>query len=153
VALLAVLSGAARPEEYPMADAMVNAHNAVRARFGVPPLKWSDKLAAFAQEWADTLLITGEFEHRKKSPYGENLFTISGTTANPGHVVNDWAAEVRIYDYRTNSCRGDGECGHYTQIVWKTTKEVGCAMAGAGGREVWVCNYSPRGNWIGQRPY
>jgi PadR family transcriptional regulator len=49
------------------------------------------------------------------------------------------------------SCRG--VCGHYTQIVWSNTREVGCGVARDSNREVWVCNYNPPGNWIGERPY
>jgi hypothetical protein len=44
-------------------------------------------------------------------------------------------------------------CGHYTQIVWRNTKSVGCAVARGKGVEVWVCNYDPPGNYAGQRPY
>jgi pathogenesis-related protein 1 len=66
-------------------------------------------------------------------------------------VVGAWAGESRNYDYASNKCRG--VCGHYTQIVWAGTREVGCAVATGGGRQVWVCNYDPPGNWIGKRPY
>jgi hypothetical protein len=38
-------------------------------------------------------------------------------------------------------------------LVWNNTREVGCAVASEPGREVWVCNYDPPGNWIGERPY
>ena len=130
---------------------MLAAHNGVRARVGVPPLAWSDRLAARAQDWADHLLARGQFTHRPKSPYGENLFEIDGGTASPARVVQSWASESRNYDSRSNRC--SGVCGHYTQIVWRDTKEVGCAVARGEGREVWVCNYDPPGNWAGRRPY
>ena len=130
---------------------MLGAHNAVRARVGVPPLAWSDRLAARAQDWADHLLARGQFMHRPKSAYGENLFEIDGATASPAQVVRSWASESRDYDYGSNRC--GGVCGHYTQIVWGDTKEVGCAGAQEGGREVWVCDYDPPGNWSGRRPY
>ncbi len=45
---------------------------------GVPPLVWSERLAAFAQEWADYLATHRQFFHRRDSPYGENLFEITG---------------------------------------------------------------------------
>jgi pathogenesis-related protein 1 len=134
-----------------LARDMLAAHNAVRARMGIAPLTWSDRLAAHAQDWADTLLKRRQFAHRPKSAYGENLFEISGAAASSAQVVNAWAAESRNYDYNSNGCRG--VCGHYTQIVWRDTKEVGCAVARGAGREVWVCNYDPPGNWFGQRPY
>lgn len=130
---------------------MLARHNAVRARVGMPPLAWSDRLAARSQDWADTLLARGQFIHRPNSTYGENLFEITGAAASPAQVVDAWAAESRNYDYISNRC--SGVCGHYTQIVWGATKEVGCAVAQGSGREVWVCDYDPPGNWFGQWPY
>jgi pathogenesis-related protein 1 len=130
---------------------LLAAHNAVRARVGVPALAWSNRLAAHAQEWANTLLAHKKFAHRPKSAYGENLFEISGGAATGTAVVNAWAAEAGDYDYTRNKCRK--VCGHYTQIVWSDTREVGCGAARGGGREVWVCDYDPPGNWVGRRPY
>jgi len=130
---------------------MLAAHNAVRARVRVPPLVWSGRLAAYAQEWADHLLARGEFAHSRNPAYGENLFEITGAAASPKEVVHDWASESRDYDYRSNRCHG--VCGHYTQIVWRDTREVGCAVARGRGREVWVCEYNPPGNWVGRRPW
>jgi pathogenesis-related protein 1 len=134
-----------------LAREMVAAHNAVRARLGIAPLRWSDTLASFAQQWANQLIHSGQFAHSQNPKYGENLYEISGGTATPATVVNTWAEEVRNYDYGTNSCRG--VCGHYTQVVWRDTSEVGCAVARAGAREVWVCEYNPPGNWVGRKPY
>jgi hypothetical protein len=85
------------------------------------------------------------------SPYGENLFGIRGASATPDQVVGNWASESGDYDYAANSCHR--VCGHYTQIVWRDSKLVGCGVARARGREVWVCEYDPPGNWVGQRPY
>jgi len=138
-------------KESEFARDMLAAHNTVRARVGVAPLEWSDRLAARAQEWADHLVEHRQFYHRPSSEFGENLFAISGSTASPDRVVEDWASESRGFNYRSNSCRG--VCGHYTQLVWRDTTEIGCAVARGSGREVWVCNYYPSGNWIGQRPY
>ena len=134
-----------------LARDMVALHNAVRARVGMAPLAWSNRLAARAQDWADTLLARKQFFHRPNSTYGQNLFEITGAAASPAQVVKAWAADSRDYDYTSNRCRG--VCGHYTQIVWGGTKEVGCAVARAKGREVWVCDYDPPGNWVGKRPY
>lgn len=146
-------SGVGRPATAPpsLAREMLAAHNAVRARAGTPPLAWSDRLAARSQDWADMLLARRQFIHRSHSAYGENLFEITGAAASPAQVVKEWAAESRNYDYKSNGC--SGVCGHYTQIVWGDTKEVGCAVARGGKREVWVCNYDPPGNWLGRRPY
>ena len=61
-----------------LARDMLTVHGAVRARVGVAPLAWSDRLAARAQDWADTLLARRQFVHRPNSIYGENLFEING---------------------------------------------------------------------------
>jgi len=130
---------------------MLVAHNAVRARVGVAYLVWSPQLAERAQEWADALLASNRFAHQSNAKFGENLFKIRGAAATPKQVLNVWAAESRNYDYSSNGCRG--VCGHYTQIVWRDTKAMGCAVARGERREIWVCKYDPRGNWIGRRPY
>jgi pathogenesis-related protein 1 len=153
--LLALLIGAvstgAQAQGQMRAQSMLDAHNAVRARVGVPPLVWSTQLADVARDWANHLIATGGFAHRPDNRYGENLYSIAGGTASPAQVVGYWADEARGYDIGSNTCRG--VCGHYTQIVWAKTRAVGCAVATDPRREVWVCNYDPPGNVIGYRPY
>ena len=41
------------------------------------------------------------------------------------------------------------DVGHYTQIVWRTTREVGCAKAEGRQFDFLVCRYYPAGNVIG----
>jgi len=130
-----------------MVQKMLDAHNAIRSRVGLPPLVWSDQLAKVAQDWANHLIATD----RPNNRYGENIYAISGGHATPAEVVDLWAKEARGYDIRSNAC--SGVCGHYTQIVWAKTRAVGCAVARNPQREVWVCNYDPPGNVIGFRPY
>jgi len=134
-----------------LARDMLAAHNEIRQRADVPPLTWSDRLAATAQDWANHLLYQGQFYHRPRAAYGENLLEINGSRALPAEVVAIWASESSDYSYSANTCRG--MCGHYTQLVWSATREVGCAVAHDAMREVWVCNYDPPGNWAGERPY
>ncbi|MGC9503989.1 pathogenesis-related family 1 protein [Baaleninema sp.] len=131
---------------------MLETHNYWRQQVGVPPLTWSSELASYAQEWADRLADRGfEMQHRSQSPYGENIAWASGRDLSATEVVNMWAEERSDYNYETNSCRD--VCGHYTQVVWRDTQEVGCGMATNGREEIWVCNYDPPGNYIGERPY
>jgi uncharacterized protein YkwD len=132
---------------------MLDAQNAVRERVGVRPLVWSDKLARIAQEWADRLVKEGTFHHRPNSSWGQNLYEITGSEYLPQQIVNGWAAEAKDFDFASNRCKEDRMCGHYTQLVWRDTREVGCAVARGGNREVWVCEYSPKGNYVGMRPY
>ena len=149
--LAAVVIAVAMAADEPAAREMMAAQNAARAKVRVPPLAWSETLARSAQEWADTLIAERRFAHRPKSKYGENMYETRGGQTRPPKVVDRWVAEAANYDYKSNKCKG--VCGHYTQVVWRGTKEVGCAVARQGDREVWVCEYSPPGNYVGQRPY
>ena len=81
-----------------MPQAMLEAHNAIRARVGVPPLVWSDQLAEVAQDWANHLIATGGLSHRPNNRYGENIYTISGGTATPlrgGRSLGQGSAGIR----------------------------------------------------------
>ncbi len=148
--LASALLSAALPS---MPERMLDAHNAVRAGVGEKPLVWSEKLAQAAQQWADQLIKEGTFRHRPRSSWGQNLYDVTGGEFVPEQIVKGWAAEVKDYDYASNSCKKERICGHYTQIVWRDARELGCAVAKGGNREVWVCEYSPPGNYVGVRPY
>jgi pathogenesis-related protein 1 len=139
-------------DETPLARDFLAAHNAERAKVGTPALRWSEKLAASAQDWANHLAASGVFEHRRKSKFGENLYELRGAKSTPAKVVERWSSEAPNFDEKANKCRG-GPCGHYTQVVWRGTREVGCGVGRSGAREVWVCEYDPPGNYVGQRPY
>lgn len=133
-----------------LAREMLGAHNSVRSKVGVPPLQWSPDLAAYSQKWADALIAGNSISHNGRSPYGENIIA-TGLGSTPALVVAEWASESRYYTYDTNSCSGD--CGHYTQLVWRDTRKVGCAAARNKQREIWVCSYDPAGNFLGELPY
>lgn len=148
------------PREPENMKGMVERHNYWRARVGVGPLAWSDDLARFAQEWANELQRRNcEMEHRPRSgkfnqKYGENIYWCSGMNATPTAVVDSWASELEFYNEETLECKGEWwKCGHYTQLVWSGTTQVGCAMVKCGNEEIWVCNYNPPGNYVGEKPY
>jgi uncharacterized protein YkwD len=140
-----------QPQPTFSARELLDAHNSARVRVGSPPLVWSNALASLARRWAEQLIATRTFAHQPNDPHGENLFMISGGTVAPAEVVRTWVAERGDYDPDTNRCAG--VCGHYTQVVWRTTRAVGCGMAFDGYRQVWVCEYDPPGNVDGFRPY
>ena len=113
---------------------MVSAHNQVLARVESPALRWSSALARQAQDWADHLQTTKscEMEHSHAPNVGENLAWASGQHLTPAAVVDMWARESRDFDPASGRCTPGAVCGHYTQIVWRNTREVGCAMASCG---------------------
>ena len=141
-------------------DRLLAAHNIERAALGVPPLAWNETLAADARIWARELAATGRFEHSPdepgKEPQGENLWAGTPRAFSPEAMVHLWAAEKRDYqpgEFPNNSRSGDVEnVGHYTQLIWRSTHEVGCATAVGQHEEVLVCRYSRAGNVYGERP-
>lgn len=139
---------------------LLAAHNAARAVVGVPPLKWNRRLAADARQWADELAATGRFEHSPDEPgadpQGENLWAGTPRAFSPEAMVRLWASEKRDYRpgiFPANSRSGDVEnVGHYTQMIWRQSRQVGCATAVGRHEEFLVCRYSAAGNVYGERP-
>jgi pathogenesis-related protein 1 len=160
----------AAPTEPDMLTGITQMHNDLRAAVSMdnplPPLVWSAALAATASAWVamcrDQLAPMGLVDHNNERsmghPYyvGENVFGAGGTPdfGTAEKAVTQWAAEKANYDHASNTC--NGVCGHYTQIVWRATTELGCAVADCPGltyRASLVCNYGPGGNTGGERPY
>jgi pathogenesis-related protein 1 len=145
---------------------MVDAHNRWRRELGVPEVRWSANLAASAQHWADSLRQDQQcrMAHSGTRGLGENLYWASPLISSDGKkqpqpvsagkVADAWASEKRHYDYAGNRCAAGHMCGHYTQMVWLRTTDIGCAKAAcANHAQVWVCHYAPPGNWRGQKPF
>lgn len=159
------LAGAAALDEEQRREVLA-AHNRWRAGVGVPPLVWSQALAQSADRWAAQLDQGGkcELSHSDAPGLGENLYWASPVrwstglvtlqALRPAFVVDAWGGESADYQPESGACRAGRACGHYTQVVWRDTREVGCARQVCGGVEqVWVCQYLPAGNVLGQRPF
>jgi pathogenesis-related protein 1 len=132
---------------------MLGAHNKVRFQRQIPPLRWSTRLEAAAHDWAEHLSSIGALQHDRSRRVGQNLFVSYGRQMRPSFVVGKWAGESKDYDERRFKCAPGEVCGHFTQIIWRGTKEVGCGVAGGDNGQFWVCYYSPPGNFIGEKPY
>jgi hypothetical protein len=130
----------------------IDAHNIYRAEVGIEPLTWNNKLAEFAAEWATQKGKQGcKMVHRPNNQYGENLFWSLGMDFDPAYAVDQWGAEK--YDYNDELVGQEkAMVGHYTQMVWRTTTEVGCAAYQCSEKILIVCNYNPPGNYMGQHP-
>jgi len=143
----------AQPANAEEIKVILSKHNAWRQSVGVADITYSDKLGEVANEWAVQLNAQGcAFKH-SSSNYGENLFRGTAGYYTVGDAVDSWGSEIEDYDYETNKCAAGKACGHYTQIVWAGSTEVGCAQVVCDGMVTWVCNYNPPGNWVGQKPY
>lgn len=138
---------------------LLAAHNRVRAQVGVPPLVWDDRLAGEAGLWGRHLSRLGRLVHSRDSslnPQGENLWAGTRGYYTPEMMVGLWAAERRhfrpgIFPVNSRTGRLD-DVGHYTQMIWRSTKRVGCALIQGKYDEFLVCRYLEGGNVIGESP-
>ena len=140
----------------PGENEFLNAHNAYRQKHCVFAMSWSTKLAAAAQSYANKC----KFEHdEKRGQVGENLSASWGMpTRTPQNVVDGWYGEINDYHFDAPTCCESPKVGHFTQVVWQNTTQVGCAVASCppppppnkddynGPWQLVVCRYSPSGN-------
>lgn len=140
-------------------EKLLELHNKIRAEVGVERVTWSSQLAVYAQEWADHLSASGcDLMHRPDSgkwelKYGESLFMGSSGYFNVASAVNFWEEEKPYYRGQKLNSDDLGKCGHYSQVVWRNTKQIGCAKVECKGNLIVVCNYDPAGNLLGEKPY
>jgi hypothetical protein len=163
--------GATNPLAQDQIDAFVTAHN--QARSGplnpppspaLPPVSWDGILADSVYNYAlrcqgsNGLLSHNEdrstdYQALGGSGYvGENIYGTSGN-ATPAGAVALWMSEAPDYDYNSGSF---GSAGHYTQIVWRASVRIGCAIVDCPAltyHNTVICDYAPGGNIVGQKPY
>ncbi|KAK1836528.1 CAP domain-containing protein [Podospora conica] len=125
--------------------------NDYRAEYGAAPLVWSAQLAQVALKKSNgcTLNHTGD--------YGENAYTwwTIPPTSKPDfgfqldNAFDEWMSPEEIAAYRNGDLLGGA---HFTQMVWKASKRVGCAFStdrckNNDEQEWWFyCDYDPPGN-------
>ncbi|KAJ8672875.1 hypothetical protein QAD02_004136 [Eretmocerus hayati] len=133
-------------------SACLDTHNFYRSRHGVPPLRLSKQLCKASQEWANVLATRGRLEHRANVDYGENLYCMWSsnpkTLVNGEEPVHEWYAEEsqHVYSKEPTTLK----TGHFTQVVWRDSSELGVGMARNRNGEVYVvANYNPPGNFLG----
>lgn len=160
IALLLPLLGGAIGPRADFATRLLASQNQERARLGLPPLAWSDALADGARTWSDHLAATHRFEHspdRRGDPrVGENIWGGTPGRFGPEAMIGLWLAEgahFRPGTFPLVSTTGDvADVSHYTQVIWRDTRQVGCALSRGGDEDILVCRYSRAGNVIGSRP-
>lgn len=129
-------------------------HNQARHHFGVAPVAWSEQLAAEAMGHAQYMARTGFYGHDqtpgRRKKMGENLWRGQRGVFSYDVMVQVMVDEVRYFrpgHFPNNSVNGNWlAVSHYTQIVWPTTTEIGCALASSATTDFFVCRYAPTGN-------
>ncbi len=150
-------AGGMRDEDM-MQSILLRAHNDERIAHGLPPLAWSADLANAAGRSAAALIATGDplAAHRRRGvvrAYGENLWLGSRGAYDYAHMVSRWLDERRLYANgavpNISNSGNWADAGHYSQIIWRTTTRIGCAIASSDRLDVLICQYDPPGNVVG----
>ncbi|NXP49897.1 PI16 inhibitor, partial [Heliornis fulica] len=141
---------------------ILDGHNKYRSQVSPPAvdmlkMSWDTELEAFAQAYAEKCI----WDHNKeRGRRGENLFAMA-PTLDLEFAVEDWNGEEKFYNLTTSTCVPGQMCGHYTQVVWASTHQIGCGahfcekISGIETEDMYllVCNYYPPGNMKGRKPY
>ncbi|XP_020826698.1 peptidase inhibitor 15 [Phascolarctos cinereus] len=155
--------------------AILDYHNQVRGKVFPPAanmeyMVWDENLAKSAEAWAATCIWDHGPSYLLRF-LGQNLSVRTGRYRSILQLVKPWYDEVKDYAFPYPQdcnprcpmrCYGP-MCTHYTQMVWATSNRIGCAIHTCQNMNVWgavwqraiylVCNYAPKGNWIGEAPY
>ncbi|KAF9562972.1 PR-1-like protein, partial [Agrocybe pediades] len=134
-------------------DRVVSLHNTYRAQYGADPLHWDGNLYSGALAWAQKCV----FSHSGGS-YGENLYAAApGTGDTLAEGLSSWMSEAGERHFLYNDPVFSTNTGHFTQVVWKSTTGVACAVANCASGTIFgqssqflVCRYSPPGNYAGE---
>ncbi|XP_060743217.1 Golgi-associated plant pathogenesis-related protein 1 [Tachysurus vachellii] len=134
-----------------MADASFKArflakHNEYRKKHGAPALSMSKDLCTSAQAWADHLLSIKTLQHSDTNK-GENLYYFQSSAPKKltgDEPVDNWYSEIKDYNFSNPGFASN--TGHFTQVVWKSSKEVGVGLATDGKTVFVVGQYEPAGN-------
>jgi glioma pathogenesis-related protein 2 len=153
-------------------DKALEVHNFERKSLNLQPLKWSNKLENDSKKYADYLASKDIFRHSKdlrKLKQGENLYSTMY------YVIDDngekyffdetnylfdasvaWLEEKKDYKYAriSDGTNTFSKIGHYTQMIWNKSKEVGIAYSKSKSGNIYVvARYFPQGNLTGEYPY
>ncbi|KER19381.1 hypothetical protein T265_15563, partial [Opisthorchis viverrini] len=159
-----LLVGFTQPSREQTTDAqrqkLLKYHNDLRDKIrscqlpGQPPVKgpyepmvWDSDVEAQAQRWADNC----KFAHGELEGVGQN----AAVASNLELAVKLWVDEYMNYNYSSGSCKPMTECLHYTQMAWATSTKLGCGVKHCPENRttLYVCDYKPPGNYLGQKPY
>ena len=132
---------------------LLKQHNSYRKKHSAGSLKKNSQLEEIAQKYSEVLAKKGSLVHSGSKfngeAMGENLYMSWGMTSVSGkHVTDEWYNEIELYDFKKPGF--SEETGHFTQLVWKGTKEMGCGAACQGSTCAVTCNYYPAGNYMGE---
>ena len=155
LSIVVIASCASAPDAATVAE-LLELHNIERRIIGLADVSWSPTIAQSAQSWANNLASTNSFKHSGTKGVGENIAKGSIRKNMISFLFGMWAKEKENFDNSKpypDCTNGKGKIGHYTQIIWSKTNEIGCGVANTSSSTVLVCQYKVSGNFIGNWVY
>ena len=151
------LAASAIEPQQTMADRILAMHNQERAAVGAPPMVWDETLAQSAASYGPTLASLRHLRHSPRDTrpgQRENLAMGSSGYYDYQAMTGFWINEKRHFmpgQFPNVSRTGNWkDVAHYTQMIWKGTTHVGCALQRGGDLDYLICRYSPPGNADGR---
>ncbi|XP_002667823.1 Golgi-associated plant pathogenesis-related protein 1 [Danio rerio] len=134
------MAGASFKQEF------LQTHNQYRHQHQAPPLVYREDLCRAAQKWAEHMLSKKSLGH-SETENGENVYySFSSVKKTPTgkEAVDSWYSEIKDYNFAKSGHQP--KTGHFTQVVWKSSKELGVGLATDGNTVFVVGQYKPAGN-------
>ena len=128
---------------------MLTRHNFYRAQHQVSDLTRVSAIEAIAQNYSNYLASINSMIHSSNkylgSKLGENLYWGPKYSTIGTASVDAWYSEVKDYDFSNPGYKSG--IGHFTQLVWKSSENLGCGVGCGSNNYCFVtCNYYPAGN-------
>ncbi|ESO05375.1 hypothetical protein HELRODRAFT_171767 [Helobdella robusta] len=145
-----------KPNMNKFTEEVLEASNAYRKRHGAVALKLNKEISKVSQAWAEHLAKTDTMSHNpspiyKNTNMGENIamrYSSDMSEYSGYQAVDQWYLEISNYSFKTHS---GPKTGHFTQLVWKGSLEMGLGRAQTKeGKWLVVANYFPAGNFVGE---
>ncbi|QQP50767.1 Venom allergen 5 [Caligus rogercresseyi] len=152
---------------------ILNVHNDLRRNGETPrdsfeheKLVWNEELARGAQLWSNQCRTEHDEPNTCKHKFvGQNIAWshASGETEDPDFktAIERWYDEINLYRGSVDSYYFNSATGHFTQLIWADTYEIGCGFVAYTGRKrrgdaiqkIYICNYGPGGNSVSSPIY
>ncbi|KAG0650267.1 putative pathogenesis-related [Hyphodiscus hymeniophilus] len=151
-----------------LASTGVDNHNSCRSKHSGENVSWNETLASYAAITAKTCVFAHDMSEGT-GHYGQNIASQGSSSSDAwtlesaleNAIISEWYSEESLFTnlYGQESPSGTGDFLHFTQVVWKNSLEIGCAVQACPtansifpGMYTWftVCNYYPQGNVEGE---
>uniref|UniRef100_A0A6C0BDY4 SCP domain-containing protein n=1 Tax=viral metagenome TaxID=1070528 RepID=A0A6C0BDY4_9ZZZZ len=129
---------------------IVNYVSMYRAMYCVPSVNICQSAMIFAKDWADHLVKNNVFQHSPFMTFGENIaMHLVPVNYNETYYtlksIDMWMSESPKYNFSRPGY--SDTTGHFTALVWKSTKCIGFAAArSSSGKLMVVMKFYPPGN-------